>query len=71
MFDWVLTNVSLKHYNLHALRHTYASMMFYKGEDIKMISSILGHSRVGITYDTYIHIIQEVEAKKIHESETV
>lgn len=31
----------------------------YKGVDVKTVSELLGHSEVSITYDTYIHLIQE------------
>ena len=30
-----------------------------KGVDVKTVSELLGHSEVSITYDTYIHLIQE------------
>ncbi|MCL2105667.1 MAG: site-specific integrase [Oscillospiraceae bacterium] len=42
---------------IHALRHTFASLLFAKGTDVKYISKLLGHSDVLITYNTYIHII--------------
>lgn len=45
---------------VHALRHTFASLMFAQGVDIKYISTWLGHSSVQITYDTYVHIMEEV-----------
>ena len=42
---------------LHDLRHSYASLMLAAGADMKQISSNLGHSNVGITFDTYGHLI--------------
>jgi len=48
---------------VHALRHTFASLMFAQGIDIKYISLWLGHSSVQITYDTYVHIMEEVGYK--------
>ena len=45
---------------VHALRHTFASLMFAQDVDIKYISTWLGHSSVQITYDTYVHIMEEV-----------
>lgn len=45
---------------VHALRHTFASLMFAQGVDIKYISTWLGHSSVQITYDTYVHIMDEM-----------
>lgn len=51
---------------LHALRHTFGSMLLVKGVDIKIISKTLGHSTVKFTYDRYIHIINNMEAQAIN-----
>ena len=50
---------------VHALRHTFATRLFRSGCDIKVISTILGHSTVRITYDIYIGIIQAESVKAI------
>ena len=52
-----------KIYGHHALRHTFATLLLKNGIDIKIISDLLGHSNVSITYNTYIHIIKEQKAK--------
>ena len=44
---------------VHSLRHTFASMLFKRGVDVKTVSEILGHSDVSVTYNIYIHIIDE------------
>ena len=41
--------------NIHALRHTFATRSLAAGMDIKILSSMLGHSNVRITYDLYVH----------------
>ena len=40
----------------HVFRHTFATNAFYKGCDIKILSKLLGHASVTITYNTYIHL---------------
>jgi len=45
--------------NVHALRHTFASMCFAAGMPVRSVSELLGHSSVQITMDTYIHLIKE------------
>ncbi len=43
-------------YGVHSLRHTFASLMFANGVDVKIVSELLGHSTVKITYDIYVHL---------------
>lgn len=50
----------------HALRHTFATKLFEQGVDIKIVSSILGHSSVKITYDIYVSVIQEQQAQVVN-----
>ena len=40
-------------YGVHALRHTFAGMLSSKGVDVKIVSNLLGHSSVKITYVYY------------------
>lgn len=59
-----------KVYGLHALRHTFASRLFAAGEDIKTVSELLGHSDITITYNTYIHLINDQKRKAVHGVQT-
>lgn len=51
----------------HALRHTFATNCYYKGCDVKILSKLLGHAKVSITYDIYIHLYGDAldEMRKI------
>lgn len=49
----------------HTLRHTFASLLFSKGVDIKVISELLGHRSVNITYNIYVHVSKEQRARSI------
>ena len=40
----------------HAFRHTFATNCFYKGINVKILSRLMGHSSVQVTYNTYIHL---------------
>lgn len=64
-FDSILERAGMDHNGLHVLRHTFASMLFKKGVDVKTVSELLGHADVRITYETYIHLIQEQKNKAI------
>ncbi len=39
----------------HDLRHTYATFMLANGVNPKIVSTVLGHSNVGVTLDIYSH----------------
>lgn len=45
--------VKIRKIGVHVLRHTYATRLFEKGIDIKVISELLGHSTTEITYRIY------------------
>ena len=58
-FQRLLKCAGIAPYGVHALRHTFASMLFAKGVDVKIVSNLLGHSSVKITYDTYVHLFEK------------
>lgn len=41
---------------MHVFRHTFATNCYYKGMDVKILSRLLGHADVNITYNIYIHL---------------
>lgn len=58
-FDSMLESVGIEHKGLHVTRHTFASLLFKRGADVKTVSELLGHADTRITYNTYIHLIKE------------
>lgn len=59
-FYRVLRNAGISKTGTHSLRHTFASMLFEDGVDIKTVSSLLGHASIQITLNTYIHLIEGI-----------
>ena len=51
-----------EHITLHTLRHTFGSYMLRHGTPIEVVSKLMGHANVKVTYDKYIHVLQEQEA---------
>jgi integrase len=47
-----------KSYGLHALRHAAASLFIAEGYSPKEVQAIMGHSVVGVTFDTYGHLFK-------------
>lgn len=56
-FKRILKNCNLPTYGIHALRHTFATLLFQRGVPVKTVSELLGHSDVYITMQIYIHCI--------------
>lgn len=52
---------------VHTLRHTFASMLFMNGCEIKIVSELLGHADTKITENIYIHLIQKQKIKAIRD----
>ena len=40
----------------HVFRHTFATNCYHKGIDVKILSRLLGHADVNVTYNTYVHL---------------
>ena len=65
--DRLMKNTSIeKHVTLHTLRHTFGSTLLRKGVAIEVVSKLMGHSNITITYMKYIHVLQEQEAKAMN-----
>lgn len=45
--------------HFHSLRHTYAALLIDQGEHPKTISQWMGHASIGVTMDTYGHLMPE------------
>ena len=48
--------VKIPYYGEHVFRHTFATNCYYKGIDVKILSKLMGHSSVQVTYNTYINL---------------
>ena len=64
-FYQILAAVNLKKVGVHTLRHTFATMLFNNGCEVKVVSDLLGHSNTKITENIYIHLIQQQKVKAI------
>ena len=45
--------------------------MIAKRVDIKVVSNLLGHASVEITYNTYVHVIDEQKAQAVELLENI
>jgi integrase len=44
-------------FTCHTLRHTFATVLFSRGQHPKVVQSLLGHSSITQTMDTYSHLM--------------
>src|SRR6185437_8815351 len=55
-YAWFLRRHPLPRIRFHDLRHTAATTLLGEKEELKIISAVLGHSRIGVTADKYLHV---------------
>lgn len=58
----------LENFCPHMARHTYTSLAYSAGADVKIVSQILGHASTAVTMDTYTHLTED---KKRQQEEVV
>jgi len=66
-FRRIIKKAGLIGLRIHDLRHTHATLMLKAGVHPKVVSERLGHANIGITLDTYSHVLpglQEAAAEK-------
>ncbi len=62
----VRSKCSVTDCGLHALRHSFGSYLLIEdGNDIAIVSALLGHAKISTTYDIYIHILDEQKIKTV------
>jgi integrase len=47
-------------FTFHALRHTFATALFSRGEHPKKVQSLLGHPSITQPMDAYSHLIDNI-----------
>ncbi|MFB3167484.1 site-specific integrase [Neobacillus sp. 179-C4.2 HS] len=65
----VVDNSGLPYIRFHDLRHTHATLMLQQGVHPKVVSERLGHSTIGITMDTYTHVLPNMQKEAAHQFE--
>ena len=68
-FREIVRTLNVKKITLHGLRHTAATLLMKLGVHVKIVSDILGHSRVQVTLDFYSHSNEEMMRQSTNELE--
>jgi integrase len=56
-FHRLLAEAGVRQRTFHTLRHSAATLMLAGGVDLKTVSTMLGHSQIGLTADTYASVL--------------
>ena len=59
-FSDAVRRLGLPAIRLHDLRHGWATLALLKGIQTKVVQERLGHANIGITLDTYSHVVAEL-----------
>ena len=52
-----IEGAGLRHFRIHDLRHTYASLLIQAGASLAYVRDQLGHSSIQVTVDLYGHLV--------------
>jgi integrase len=58
----VQAKAGLRGIRIHDLRHAHATLLLLQGVHPKVVSERLGHAGIGITLDTYSHVLPGLQA---------
>lgn len=62
-FYRLIKKADIKNFNLHGLRHTYATMLLEQDIHPKVVQEALGHTKISTTLDIYSHVSPEIMRK--------
>lgn len=65
-FKTVLEIANLPNIRFHDLRHTNATFMLKQNIPAKIVSSMLGHSTIAVTLDTYSHVLTDMQQPAVN-----
>ncbi len=56
-----IERIGVARIRFHDLRHTHATLLLKNGENVKVISERLGHSKSSFTLDVYSHVLPDMQ----------
>lgn len=64
-FRRIIKRSGIEHCSLHALRHSFVSLMINNGVPITMVSQMVGHSSIDVTARVYSHLLKETQIESM------
>jgi integrase len=60
-YNAIIAKAGVKRIAFHGMRHTRATLLLKEGVNVKIVSERLGHANIGITLDTYAHVLPSMQ----------
>lgn len=60
-FRRIVAQAEIGSMRFHDLRHTHATLLLARGVHPKVVSERLGHANIGITLDTFSHVLPDMQ----------
>jgi integrase len=70
-FHQELAKAGLRRHRFHDLRHSCATLLLVQGVSPRVVMEILGHSEIGLTMNTYSHVVPELQRDAAARMESV
>lgn len=70
-FSRIQNKLEIKHRNVHAMRHTFATRALESGMKPIVVSRLLGHASIQITMDIYGHVIPDFAEQELEKMEEI
>ncbi|MBR1524905.1 MAG: site-specific integrase [Lachnospiraceae bacterium] len=65
----ICRDLGIEPFTMHILRHTFATRCIEAGMNPKTLQYILGHSRIEMTMDLYVHVTDDTVAREMEKLE--
>lgn len=65
-FKRYMESKGINNVTFHGLRHSYASILFYKGMDLKDVGQMLNHKSKYCTDRVYVHLLDETKSQAMN-----
>lgn len=65
IFQRILKRAGIEQCGIHALRHSFVSLMINNGIPITVVSQMVGHTNIGITMKIYTHLLEETQLESM------
>ncbi len=64
-FKGVFDSAGVPRVRFHDLRHTFATFLLAEGTPARVVMELLGHSQIGITMNTYAHVLPALSSASV------